>query len=198
MVKACKKEFDAAQSKSNAQAQFMDQKHITEAQIQAGKFKANTMAELDKGEKLEQDRLKGLEQAVADQKAVMAQRALDCVQFLKSIDTVVTQLEALTHLKERAQSAESLAGEPAAAASTPAQPAADSSLGVIAPPDAEKLTAFHELLVSANLPPDVAKQIRDRAAAAYQPASLTNSYGKENAGGPAHAAPNRPLSRRIG
>ena len=60
LVKACKKEFDAAQSKSNTQAQLVDQKHITEAQIQAGKFKASTMAKFEKGEKLEQDRLKAL------------------------------------------------------------------------------------------------------------------------------------------
>ena len=64
---------------------------------------------------------------------------------------------------------------------------------VIATPDAAKLTAFHELLVSASLPPDVAKQIRDGAAAAYWPASLTKSYGEASTGGPTgHATQTGP------
>ena len=187
VVKACRKSLDVAQAKSNAQAQLVDQKHVTKALIQTHKFEASTTEAFEKGNKLEQARLADLEKAVEEQKAFMAQRAVECSLFLKSILTVVTQLEALsTHLMTRGAQAEGQEKEkeeptavlPAPAASTP--PA----------PDALKLNAFHDLLTSSNIQAEVAQRIRESAAAAYAPSSPSvNSYGKADIGGPAaHAA----------
>ena len=78
IVKQCLENLEKARKQSDAQAQLVDEKHVTEALIQANKFKTSTTEAFAKGDKAEQDRLTELEKLVTEQKAFIAKRAADC------------------------------------------------------------------------------------------------------------------------
>ena len=81
LVKQCMERLEKARKQSDAHAQLVDEKHVTEALIQTNRFLTSTSETFAKGDKTEQDRLDELKKAVADQEACIAQRATCCATF---------------------------------------------------------------------------------------------------------------------
>ena len=92
VVKHCLEDLEKAHKQSNAQAQLVDEKHITEALIQTNKFLTSTTEVFAKGEQLERDRLTELKKAVEEQEAFIAKRASDCATFLQQVNATIIQL----------------------------------------------------------------------------------------------------------
>ena len=178
--------LEKARKQSDAQAQLVDEKHVTEALIQANRFLTSTTEAFEKGDKAEQERLAELKKAVADQLAFIAQRAKDCSAFIQQIQSTITQLDVMkSQLLAKA---------------TPAEPEVQPAIQEIAQPMAnEKLDELNKIIAEVKLPAEIAKKFREDVTVVFAPSPTTNAYGKASTGsapaalaattGPYHKAP---------
>ena len=170
LVKQCLENLEKARKQSDAQAQLVDEKHVTEALIQTNRFLTSTTEAFEKGDKAEQERLAELKKAVADQEAFIAQRATDCAAFLQQVQSTIAQLEAMKV-------------QLLAKTKPPDQTELPPAVQEIAPPmPDDKLTELHKILEDAKLPVEVAKKLREDVTAVFAQTAATNAYGKAATG----------------
>ena len=167
VLKHCLEDLEKARKQSNAQAQLVDEKHVTEALIQANKYLTSTSETFAKGDQLEQDRLSELKNAVADQEAYIAQRNADCQKHIQAVKTTITTLEAMkVHLLAKAP-----ANEP-----PPAQPALVEVAVPVVPSDT--LAALHKIFADTQMPTEVAAKLKESVNTLLAPQAQPSTYGK--------------------
>ena len=170
LVKQCLENLEKARKQSDAQAQLVDEKHVTEALIQTNKFLASTTEAFAKGDKAEQDRLAELKKAVEEQEAFIAKRASDCSSFLQQVHATFAQLDAMkVHLLAKSKQTDQPESPPVVQEVIPQVPS-------------DKLEELHKILAEVKLPPEIAKKLREDVTAVLAPPPIASTYGKASSG----------------